>query len=88
MPFGDEDVAVASDEDVVRLPEVLGAGAPAGFAKSQEKLAGGAELEHLVAFRRSRRGRAVAGAAASTTARTRAVGYPHVAIAIDENAVR
>src|SRR3989442_15420578 len=104
MALGHEDVAVGRHDHVVRLIEVVGVGGAARLAERQQQLAVGTELEFLMALRRSRqRSRAALRRAASAFAALTAasasaarrkrrvvltVGHPHVALAVDEDAVR
>ena len=95
VAFGDEDVAVRRDDDVVRLGERLGRiAADAGLAERHQHLAVRAELDDLVADRLGRRRRRAAGASRGAAPRagrgwlSLAVGHPDVAVAVDVDAVR
>src|SRR3989442_4077163 len=104
MALGHEDDAVGRHDHVVRLIEVVGVGGAARLAERQQQLAVGTELEHLMALRRTRqRSRAALRRAASASVALTAasasparrkrrvvltVGHPHVALAVDEDAVR
>src|SRR5690348_8468112 len=85
VPFSDEDVAVRRDEYVVRLPEIIRARATPRLAEREQQLAVMAELEDLMASRRSRAG-AVARAT-PTTACARTIGDPHIPLTVDEDPV-
>src|SRR5262249_51119322 len=104
VPLGDEDVAVRRGDDVVRLIEIIRRRGAARLAERQQHFAVGAELVYLIAVRCARTrtdragrrfaARATAALAAATGAARRngrvvlAVGHPHVAVAIDVDAVR
>ena len=53
VTLGHEDVAVGCHQHVVRLIEVVGRRRAARFAEREEHFAVGAELVHLIAFRRA-----------------------------------
>src|SRR5437764_1789547 len=53
VPFGDEDVAVGSGDDIVRLIEVIGRCSAARLAEGQQNLSVGTEFEDLIPLRRA-----------------------------------
>src|SRR5262249_45777212 len=77
VSFGNEDVAVRCDKDVVRLKEKVGFTRSSRLSERHEQFSLAAELEDLMSLPR---GRHAAG--------TGAIGHPHVILGIDENAVR
>jgi hypothetical protein len=90
MSLGHEDGAVRCDQHVVRLVEVAGCCCTSARAERHQELAVRAELEHLVApgCTRRRTGEGIGRRSLRTRGVILAVGDPHVAIAIDEDAVR
>src|SRR5262249_20581376 len=81
--FGNKDVAIWRNEHVVRLEEEFRIAAAAGLTEGQKQLTVGTEFEDLMTFG-SRRRRCIPSRAAGT----RAICYPDISVAVDEDARR
>src|SRR5690242_20838386 len=90
MPFKNENIAIRRHENIVRLKAQIGLARAAGFAQRQEQFPIAAEFENLVPLGcwcgRSRSTCSIT--AGPGAARTTAVGYPDVVVAVDKDAVR
>src|SRR5262249_42060191 len=91
MTLGDEELSVRHDVDGVGLPEIFRITTTARLTDGEKDLPVGAELENLMAFRRTLRSggrRRRASSPTAATAGARAVDHPDVVVVIDENPVR